>query len=422
MAVNTRGLSEKVLSEVSGRRPADPLALGMALLFGVLALAEALTFQGALQMVERAPARATAVAVAEARAAGVPDVPRLTENPIFQAQPGVRSHARGEYRPEVYLQVTQPFLTSKLGAKRRAALASEQGVDEAYTGGLTRQLRHAVAAAWLTRWAAQQAVLFAADERTVATDFRVRLARGAALGEVTAVDMAAANTWLAEARLSELTAEGDATSAGFALSRLLGQRGQETAAEGEVPQLELATDLQARIPEVDAMPEVIAARAAVHAAAARVTELDASKRTRVAVGALGWREGGGDLAAVATLEVSPAWIERGQRDTASARAELVRAEGREHELRNAAENDRAVLLHELEHSGRVLEVARDEVLASAEILAAAQAARVAELEGTAQDLVIARRALFRARIDAARALSAHVLARFAVLEAFGGVR
>jgi cobalt-zinc-cadmium efflux system outer membrane protein len=392
----------------------------MGLLFGVLVMAEALTFQDALERVERAPARQTTREVAETRAAGVGEVPLLTENPVFQVQPGVRSRARGDYLPEVYVQLSQPFLTSGLGSKRREALQGEQRVDEARTRGVTLQLRSAVATAWLARWAAQEAVGFAGDERRLAAEFQDELQRAAALGEATAVDLAAARTWAAEARLAELTAEGEATAAGYALARLLGLEAVEPPAVGDAPSIALDGELHAQIAMVDAMPNVWLARAGVAAAAARVRELEATRSTRFAVGALGWREGSGDVAAVATLEVSPAWIERGQRDIASARAELVRAQGLAREARLEAVNERAVLVHEVEHTGRVLEVAEGEALAAAELLAAAQAARVAEGEGTAQDLVIARRALWRARIDAARAHAAHLLARFQAREAFAG--
>jgi outer membrane protein TolC len=393
----------------------------MHVLFGLLALAEALTFQDALRMAEHAPARETALAVAETRAAGVESVPSLTENPVFQAQPGFRNHARGEFRPEVYLQVSQPFLLSGLGTRRREALAEEHHVDEARTGGVTLLVRRSVATAWLARWAAQRAIALASDERKLAAEFQEKLRRAAALGELTGLDVAAARTWAAEARLLELNGEGEATAAGHALSRALGLGARESSAVGDPPPIDLA-DLHAQVAQIDAMPSVVAARASVQAAEARVRELDATERTRYAVGALGWREGGGDLAAVATLEVSPAWIERGQRDTASARAELARTRGLEREARIEAESERALLTHEVEHTGQVLEVTRGELLAAAEALAEAQTMRLQEGEGTAQDLVIARRALWRARLDAVRALAANMLARFAASEVFRGAR
>jgi outer membrane protein, heavy metal efflux system len=392
------------------------------MLCGLLVLAQALTFQDALALVERAPARQTALAVTEARGAGVSGVPRLTENPVFQAQPGVRSRTSGDYRPEVYLSVSQPFLVSGLGAKRRAALRGESELDAARAGSVTKQLRRSVAAAWLTRWAAQRAMRFAADERRLASEFQERLRKGAALGEVTALDLAASRTWAAEARLSELAAEGEATAAGYDLSRLLGEGARELPVSDEPPNVALPEQLHAQIREVDAMPSVVVAQAGVRANDTRVRELDAARRTRFAVGALGWREGGGDLAAVATLEVAPAWVEKGQRDTASARAELVRAHGLEQEARVEAETERALLVHEVEHTGEVLEATQGELLGAAEALAEAQRARLAEGEGTAQDLVIARRALWRARIDTARAQAAHLLARFVASEVFGGAR
>ena len=389
-------------------------------LFGALAAAELLSFDDALARTAEAPSVETASAVAETRAAGVSRVPRLTENPVFQLQPGARAQRHGEIAPEVYVGVSQPVVASGLGKLRRASLRGEHDVDVAKITDTERTLRAGVAEAWLTCWAAEAARRYTAEERALAAEFQARMQRAASLGEATAIDVAAARAWAAEAHVAELSAEGDAYAAGNLLARLLGVEGGPLEVTVEAPEIllpEIAA-LHARVGTVDRMPTVQVAEAKEREADARVRELAATRSTRYAVGVLGWREGSGDVAAVATLEASPAWFERGQRDTASARAEQTRARGLVREARIVARSEREALVHEVVHSAAVLDATENELVIAAEQLASAQTARLVAHEGTAQELRVARRAAWRARIDAARAKAAHLFARFRAAEAF----
>ncbi len=406
-------------------RPARAYLGSMPTLFiGALVLAEALSFSDALALARAAPAQQTVEQVANVRGALAEDVPRLTENPLVQVQPGARARAGGGgLGPEVYVSVTQPFLLSQLGKKRRTSVEREHVSDLGLAARTQRQVRRTVAEAWLARWSAQRAMATAAEERALARQLAERIGEVVAAGEATQVELSAARTWEAEAALLELTAEGQAFESGMQLTRVLGSdRDAPQAVLDALPELPLPAqeELAARLRQVEATPEVASARADAAASSARLEEVEAVRGTRMALGVLGWREGGGDRAAVATVELSAPLFERGQRERASARAEVARARGIEREAQVAARAQRVVLLHELEHTGKVLETSEHELLAAAEQLADAQRKRVEAHEATVQDWVLARRTVVRARLEVLRARAAHTLARFLVSEAWTG--
>ena len=76
------------------------------------------------------------------------------------------------------------------------------------------------------------------------------------------------------------------------------------------------------------------------------------------------------------------------------------------------------LLHDLQHTDEVVHALETELLRATTELADAQHKRFQAREATAQDWVIARRAVLSANIAWIRARAAHVLARFLVAESF----
>jgi hypothetical protein len=110
-------------------------------------------------------------------------------------------------------------------------------------------------------------------------------------------------------------------------------------------------------------------------------------------------------------------FERGERERATLAAEVARARGNELDSVLAAQAERVLWLHDVEHSREVLAVVLDKLLPAAHAVADAQYKRVQAREATAQEWVLARRAVLKSELDAVRARATHALACFLVAEA-----
>lgn len=395
------------------------------LLSGLVAAIQAITFTQALERSEATPLLEAAVAMESTRREHAERVSRMTHNPVVSLQPGARDMAHGGSGFEVYLGVSQRVNLAGLGKRRKESLARELAHDAAATAALRASVRRGLAEVWLARWSAQQAESVSQRERALAAELDARLDTLRQAGEVTVLEQAAARTWAAEAELSALGFEDDAITAGITLARAMGEApATPQAVVGELPELMPHDDaaLEGLVHEVQSAPSVASARAQTAADQSRLDELTAARGPTMAFGALGWREGGGDLAAVATLEVDLPIFERGERERATAAAELERARGHERDTVLVAQAERVLWLHDLEHSRSVLEVVQQKLLPAAHALADAQKKRLEAHEATAQDWVIARRAVLKGELYAIRARASHTLACFLVAEALAAAR
>ncbi|MDB4972126.1 MAG: hypothetical protein JWN48_467 [Myxococcaceae bacterium] len=392
----------------------------MWLLGGLLAALSALSFAEALEQSANAPLLESAIAVEATRRAHAERVSAMTHNPILGVQPGARALAHGGSGAEVYLSLSQRINLAGLGKQRKEALARELAHDQAAVRALRMSVRRAVAELWLARWTAQEAEAVAERERALAAELESRLTTMLDAGEATRIDQAAARTWVAEARLSALGFEDDAISAGVGLARALGRA--PTAAQpvaSALPAIDLSDERAAGelAGDVRHAPSVVSASSLRAAHSSRLAETKAARGATMAFGVLGWREGGGDMAAVGTLEIDLPVFERGQRERATAAAELERARGQEQESVLLAQAERTLWLHDVEHTREVLEVIEQQLLPAARSLADGLQKRVEAREATAQDWVLSRRAVLKSELDAIRARASHVLARFLVAEA-----
>jgi hypothetical protein len=169
---------------------------------------------------------------------------------------------------------------------------------------------------------------------------------------------------------------------------------------------------------VDDSAPVREARAGAESERARLTEIEATKGPYWGLGATAWREGTGDLAALAVLELQLPLFDHGERERAAQAAIAERARGRARDSVIGQRVERVRLLHELEHTRAVADALDTELLRAATELADAQHKRFVAREATAQDWVIARRAVLSADMQLIAARAAHVLARFLVAESF----
>jgi len=392
----------------------------LALLFSALVVAEPLGFEAALAFAERVPEVEADRQAQAARSELGGHVSRLTYNPLVQVQPGYRRTASGARGAEVYVNVYQRISLTGAGKERQAAVRAEEREDTA-TLGLARTLaRRRIAQAWLLRWAAQAARREAVAEVAIARDLRTRTERTLAAGEATRVDVATIDTWAAEAELFALGGEGEAFDTGVALAESLGR--PELGAQpvhDDAPEIPLPDELTAQglHAATASSAAAVAARRVAESEQARLHEVKAVRGPSFAIGGMGWREGTGDVAGVGTLELEIPVFERGERERAAQSAAAARADGRALGAAQAEAARRTRLAHELGHSRAVLDVLDTRFVRAAEELASAQEKRLIAREATAQDWVIARQKLLRARIDAVRARAQHLLVRFLVAEA-----
>jgi outer membrane protein TolC len=395
------------------------------LLYGVLVFAQALGFSEALEQAVHTPTVEGTRRVHEQRAAGGAGLSRLTHNPSVQVQSGGRDLAIGGSGPELYVGVSQRFSLSRAGKQRKQALARELAADAAEGRLALREARRTIAHAWLLRWSAQEAQAGAEREVALARELSARMEPALAAGEATRAELAEVHAWLAEAQLAALAAEGEAFERGVELGRALGAvQPQPVVVAPELPSIELPNEsaLRAALAALEGAPRVAAARAAREAEAARLLELRASAASELTLGALGFREGGGDVAAVATLELSLPVFERRQRERATTAALLAAAQRHEQNERVAARADHVLLMHDVVHTEEVLELTRNRLLKAAEELAEAQAKRLEAHEGTIHEWVLARRAVLRARLESVRAERDRVFARFDAHEQLASLR
>lgn len=390
-------------------------------LFAAWLVSQALPFAEALRLAQALPTVEADTRAQVARAQLAEDTSSLLENPLLQVQPGGRRIANGGASPEVYVTVNQRISLTSAGSKRRRALAREVDHDAALARLGLRDARRRIAQAWLSRWMAERGREASRSEVALADELVRMLGSTFQAGEATLVDVAAARAWSAEALLSELNMEGQAFEAGVALARAVGaEDGEPRATSSELPIIDLPEQAQLRVHarDVDDTVQVREAHAAQQSELARLSEIEAVKGPSFGVGAMAWREGTGDLAAVATLEVQVPLFDRGERERAVQAANTERARGRVQDSVLEQRAERVRLLHDLQHTAAVVHALETQLLRAANELAAAQHKRFQAREATAQDWVIARRAVLSANIALIRARAAHVLARFLVAESF----
>lgn len=134
---------------------------------------------------------------------------------------------------------------------------------------------------------------------------------------------------------------------------------------------------------------------------------------------MAFREGGGDVAVLATLDVDLPLFEAGERERATVAAEVALADGRAEQALVDARTQHAAVVHELEHAQQVVAVTEGQLLVAALALADAQHQRWLAREATAQEWIQARRAVLQAKVTTLQAQTAFALARFLVGERFG---
>lgn len=391
-------------------------------LFALVAAAAApLSFEDALSLAGRSPQVTAAERASKARSEAASTVSSLGANPTVGVQPGVRTNTLGT-GPEVLGTITQSFNVAGAGAARKEAFALEVAHEQGGARLEAHLARLSAAEAWLLAWGARGVLEEARRELDLARELGAKVERAAKSGALTRVDAATVRAWVAEAQLAVLAAEGEVFDTGVRLNLVLGLDASTPAeVSGELPALADvdAAALKGALARADQAPSVRTAKLLEAAELARARELLSSKGTWLQLGAMGGREGLGDVVALATLSVTLPIFDTGQREAAPLRAAAAHAAGQRELALVEARAQRVLIAHELEHTAETLQVVERELVPANDEAAAGTQRRMEAGEATSQEWVLARRAALTARSRWVGARAAHALARFRAQELIG---
>ncbi|MGA8892413.1 MAG: TolC family protein, partial [Anaeromyxobacteraceae bacterium] len=161
-------------------------------------------------------------------------------------------------------------------------------------------------------------------------------------------------------------------------------------------------------------PAVDARRLAGDAERARELEARATKGWGLDTGVKGTRDYLGTWGVQAVVGFTFPLFDRGEREAAPQAALAARSEGEARQARAVAATELARSLHEVEHTGEVLEAVERELLPAAETNAKARAESMRAGETTVLEVLVAHRAWAAARARLTRAEAAHAWARVKV--------
>lgn len=390
----------------------------MSLLLCMVVAAAPMPFDEALERANRSPLAVASAQAAETRRAFQSRVSSVPANPTVGLQPGFRHSALGS-GPEVMANVSQPLSLGGLSGARHEAMSRELTHDLETARLARHEARLLASEAWLMAWAADGVLREARRELELAKDLAARFERAGKSGAVTKGETAAMRAWVAEAQLAVLASEGEVFQSGVHLNRVLGLDAATPAqVTPELPALVLVDDaaLAASLQASERAPEVTRAASLKNAEEAHARELLAGKGTWLQVGAVGGREGTGDVVALATLSVTLPAFDRGEREAAPFEAAAVRAEGERKAALAEARAVRVQATHELEHTRETLDVLAQQLVPASDDAATFVGQRLAGGDATAPEWILARRAALSARSRKVRAESEHALARFRALE------
>jgi outer membrane protein TolC len=373
-----------------------------------------ITFDEALGLAAQAPAVAGAEAAAANQRRIGDSVSSVIANPSLNVQPGAAKDPldnQWKYLGETTLM--QGWNLSGLPGDRKTSIRAEgdQLLAEARAAALSHRL--AAAQAWMELWAAQQSLADSLQEYDLASEFSTKMARAAAAAAFTRAEAADAATYAAEAHVQAIAAEGEVVDRGYQLAVAMGQESEKAlVAAGPLPAppAPRRADWPAILQAAGKLPSVAAHKLASDASRARDVEARSSRGWGLGTGVKGTRDYLGTWGAQAVVEFSFPIFDRGEREAAPQAAASARADGEFQEARAVAATELARSLHEVEHTGEVLEAIEKELVPAAEANAKARDASMRAGETTVLEVLVARRVWAAARQKRTRALASHAWA------------
>ena len=373
-----------------------------------------ITFDEALGIAAQAPSVTGAEAAAADQRRIGDSVSSVIANPTLNVQPGAaRDPIDNQWKYMGETTLMQGWNLSGLPGDRKAAVRAEgeQLLAEARAAALSHRL--AAAQAWMELWAAQQSLADALQESELASEFSTKMARAAAAAAFTRAEAADAATYAAEAHVQALAAEGEVVDRGYQLAVAMGQEAEKAlVAAGPLPAppAPRRADWPAILQAAGKLPAVAAHKLASDASRARDVEARSARGWGLGTGVKGTRDYLGTWGAQAVVEFSFPVFDRGEREAAPQAAASARADGEFKEARAVAATELARSLHEVEHTGEVLDAIEKELVPAAEANAKARDASMRAGETTVLEVLVARRVWAAARQKRTRALASHAWA------------
>ncbi|MEW5743489.1 MAG: TolC family protein [Myxococcota bacterium] len=365
------------------------------------------SFDAAMARAEAAPDVVGAQGAKAARQDGLGQLSSMTGNPLLQAQPGLRAEG-GATRPEGQLTLQQSFNVAGLSAARRQSAQQELEAARWEARGRRRDLRIAVARAWLETWATTEASRAVLEEEAMAKELVLRIEKAVASDGMTRVELASARAFAAEARAFHLELEGKSVEAGGRLAMLLGLE-ELAVVEGPLP--DFAGQTTPTDDVVAAWPGVLRLDAQVQSERARGKEAAAQNGTALQLQLQGGHEAPTQWFANAAVGVTLPLFDVGARDRSAHEAQARLLEGEREKVRSGARVELALLRHELEHTAEVYLTVHDQQLPAAVEAATLELKRFQSGECTLQELLLVRRLAVAARVAAIKAQAAYLAAR-----------
>ncbi len=376
------------------------------------------TFDEALGLAAKAPAVAGAEQAVGAQRRLADSTSPLVANPTLNLQPGAaRDPLTGDWGFIGEATLLQGWNLSGLPGDRAGALRAEGEQVAAEARAVALGHRLSAAQTWLELWAVQRALFDARQEADIAREFAARMAKAAEAGVMTRAESADARTYFAEARALAITVEGEWVDKGFSLAAAMGVPAPEPMQAGGSlpgPPVPSRTSWPELLAAADRLPEVSARRLSSDASRFREQEARAVKGWGLGTGVKVTRDFLGTWGYQGVVEVAFPLFDRGEREAAPQAAASARARGEYEEARAAAATELSRALHEVEHTGEILETVEKELLPAAEEAARLREATMRAGETTVLEVLVARRAWAAARAKHVRAQAAHTWARVKV--------
>lgn len=361
-------------------------------------------------------------AVAEKRALNDRISP-LADGLQIAVQPGWRFLPSSERQAQMGLAVTQPFRLGSYSQHRRdeamhsaAALAAAAELE-----AFSRET--AAMVAWFALWEARTRLAEAGRERALAARTVELVGRSAQLQVLTAADASEAQSYLSEAELQRLNAEGELWDRSADLARAMGERmtdvlvtTDDLPAASEVPRERLD-----RVGStIGCHPRVRQEAALARASRSREREEATFRAGRFDVGLAAYYDNPRGFVTFLNLGVDLGLFDRGERDRGSALAAARQAEGRAEDAAANARTTLTLLVHERAHREEVRVELSERLVPALERLAEQNEKRLSAGDIAVFELLQTRRRLLSARArlhgaDAQLSLAQQAIARFAAL-------
>lgn len=329
-------------------------------------MSDAVSFDEALGLVREHPYPKALREAAEEKQRRDRKIRGLTQGPQVTVMPGARVHPEPNRGFEFQGGIVQPWSLEGYGHKRIASAKAETEVlgVQARAAALESQL--GAARAWIALWNAERQLELARAQREIRRTWWMRVREALEAGVATASDVTQAQVGLALLETQTVEAEGAVHDLGLDLAAETGRGGALLQTEGDPPSLRLppVSTLSARFAAVDQLPSLTVHRLQARWHRALAVEAKAGAGTTMSAGVAMQREGTRDIVVFGSLGLNLPW-NHGSGEVASQLAQARVSEGEEAGNRQRLAAHLAVVVHELEHARRRVEVLRDQVLPAA---------------------------------------------------------